>query len=153
MRLVMTQDNIATFELQALRVMATLYTEHPRVSHVVCQSLLVGHHDMNDPDYRLRFKEAAGTIRWLHRNGVVIGDLHAGEDLAAIGDAQLSLTAYAKLRAAEGETGKSLGRIIIETLAKGRGPETAALAARVMALLCDREDPFRRVNQPTGLNW
>jgi hypothetical protein len=147
----MTLSNIATFELQLLRAVAALYAQHPKPVNMGSLRILAPHIEAGDPDYNIRVEEAAGTLRWLHRNGIVIGDLHAGEDIASIGDAQLSLAAYVKLRATEGGGGKTLGRIAIETLASGTEQEIAAIAALVVQRLCGRESAFRRVNaSPTS---
>ena len=134
----MGSSNIDKFELQVLRAMAALYAEHPKSLNLGCAQILVPYPNMNDPDYNVRMEEAAGTVRWLHRNGIVAGDLDDGGDIAVIGVAQLSLVAYAKLRAEEGSAGKSLGQIAIETLKKGKKDDMAAISAHIVERMCER---------------
>ncbi len=131
----MERDNIREFELMALRGVAALYAAHPRALDLGSNLLLAPRPHEGDADYNLRLEEAAGTARWLHRSGIVTGEIEDLGHVAAIAMAQLSAPAYLKLRAPQ-EDGRSLGRTAIETLASANESDAATLAAKVVAVLC-----------------
>ena len=93
----MDADNDAEFEKQVLRAISALYAAHPRTIILGSEITLVPPPTKGDPDYEDRMAFSSGTIYWLHRNGIVTGNLTETTYRAILG-AQLSTRAYLILR-------------------------------------------------------
>jgi hypothetical protein len=85
------------FEKQVLRAVAALYKSHPRTVNLGREIILVPPPHKNDPDFEERIASCDGTILWLHRNELVVGNLRESAHPTII-NAQLSWHAYSILR-------------------------------------------------------
>jgi len=93
----MVADAHAEFEKQVLRIMAALYKTHPRTINLGWDTTLAPCPDKNGPDFEERVTSSDGTILWLYRSGLVMGNLAEGTHHAIL-NAQLSQHAYSILR-------------------------------------------------------
>jgi hypothetical protein len=91
------EDIHAEFEKQVLRVIAALYKSHPRTVNLGWEITLFPPPHENDPDFKERTTSSDGTLLWLYRSNLVVGDLTKSTHPAIL-NAQLSSRAYSILR-------------------------------------------------------
>jgi hypothetical protein len=131
----MVADIHAEFEKQVLRVMAALYKSHPRIVDLGWEITLVPPPHENDPDFKERIASSDGTLMWLYRNDLVVGDLTKSTHPAIL-SAQLSSRSYSILREKDNAVEDStLGQAAVRAAAEAGSREESVVAGLIVRLL------------------
>jgi hypothetical protein len=131
----MVADAHAEFDKQVLRVVAALYKSHPRTVNLGWETTLVPPPHENDTDFEERAASSDGTILWLFRSGLVVGNLTESTH-SAILDAQLSPHAYSILRKQDNAvTEPTLGQAAVRAAAEPGSREESVVAALIVRRL------------------
>jgi hypothetical protein len=110
-------DNSAIFNIQALRTMAFLYRVHATPVDLDGLMLLEPDTKKDDPKFIDLIEAAAGTIRWLLRNGLISGEQSESEILYRLMKAQLTSRAWKILSAPDKDAGGNpLGQYAVASL-------------------------------------
>jgi len=131
----MVADAHAEFEKQVLRIMAALYKTHPRTINLGWDTTLAPCPDKNGPDFEERVTSSDGTILWLFRSGLVVGNLTESTHPAIL-DAQLSPHAYSILRKQDNAvTDPTLGQAAVRAAAEPGSREESVVAELIVRRL------------------
>jgi hypothetical protein len=117
----MLPEDMNTFNIQVLRIVATLYKAMPRTMHV--QIPIATGSQQNDKDIS---SFASGTITWLHRNIYVTGTLHPS---GAIINAQLSALTYGVLQKQEQNAPElTFGELVLDAASQPASQDEATVS-------------------------
>jgi len=124
----MSTDNITAFNLLLTRAIAKLYENHPMAIVLGTADLWDPPLKATDPEFEKKKRVANGTLMWLHRNGIVDGDLQdfGNGDMLAISNALLTARGYQIANNPENNyNAKALGQVAVEAMANPVAAQSA----------------------------
>jgi len=124
----MTNTPNDDFKIQITRAFAQLYEAHPRTLLMGSDNLWDPPITTADPDYTQKAAISGGTLTWLHRNGIVDGNLTAYMNGGVmVAGAQLTARGYRLAQKQEQNAGGiSLGQLAADTVASPSSPDATA---------------------------